>query len=216
MQAENQQLPAEQTGIEPRDPKYKNSVFTIPNIICFGRIVGSFVLLATAVAGWQIGFVLLFVALSLSDWIDGKLARRLHQRSDLGARIDSLADSILYAALIGGALILNPDMITQEAAWIIAAIVSYALTTAAGLLKYGKVPSYHTYGAKACQWLALVAGVYVVMDWSPWPLRVTTIVGVLTNLEATAITLMLNQWRADVPSLLHVWKSRSHDAAKES
>ena len=87
---------------EPRDERYKDSIVTIPNLICIGRMVGSLVLLAIAVAGWRYWFVGLFLALSLSDWIDGKLARWLHQRSDLGARLDSAADAILYAALIGG------------------------------------------------------------------------------------------------------------------
>ena len=92
-------------NIEPRDEKYKDAIFTVPNLICFGRLFGSFALFGVALLGWPYWFVGLFLALSLSDWIDGKLARWLHQRSDFGARLDSAADAMLYAALIGGACI---------------------------------------------------------------------------------------------------------------
>ncbi len=48
-----------------------------------------------AVAAW------LLAALGATDWVDGYLARRLHQVSDLGKIIDPVADRIL---VIGGLL----------------------------------------------------------------------------------------------------------------
>lgn len=190
---------------EPRDPEFKNSIITIPNIICFGRLIGSFVLFAFALMGWRYPFVGLFLVLSLSDWIDGKLARWLHQRSDLGARLDSTADAVLYAALIGGALVLSWEILQHELIWLAIGIGSYAVTTGAGLWKYGRVPSYHTYGAKLTQWLAMIAGVCLILQWSVWPMRIVVIAVTLTNLEATLITLALKSWQADVLTLFHVW-----------
>jgi cardiolipin synthase len=195
---------------EPRDERYKDSIVTIPNLICIGRMIGSLVLFAIAVAGWRYWFVGLFLVLSLSDWIDGKLARWLHQRSDLGARLDSAADAVLYTALIGGALILSWDVLQHELIWLAVVIGSYLLTSGAGLWKYGRVPAYHTYGAKLTQWVALVAGICLVLNWSVWPLRIAVIAGTLTNLEATAITCVLNEWRADVLTLFHVWPEDKH------
>lgn len=191
--------------IEPRDEKYKNAIVTLPNVICFARLAGSFVLFGFAVAGWRAAFVGLFVVLSLSDWIDGKLARWLHQRSDFGARLDSFADAALYAGLIGGCLLLSWETLQHELVWLAVGIGSYALTTGAGLMKYGRVPSYHTYGAKASQWLALIAGGFIILNGSAWPMRIAVIAVTLTNLEATAMTCALKKWRADVLTLFHVW-----------
>jgi len=194
--------------IEPRDAKFKDSVITVPNVICIVRLVGSFGLLAVAWTGQPYWFVGLFLVLSLSDWIDGKLARWLHQRSDLGARLDSTADTVLYAALIGGAVILSWDLLKHELVWLAVVLGSYALTTGAGLWKYGRVPSYHTYGAKGTQWLAMIAGVSIILGWSVWPMRIAVIAATLTNLEATAITCVLKEWRADVLTIFHVWPNR--------
>lgn len=201
---------------EPRDERYKDSIVTIPNLICMGRMVGSLVLFAIAMAGFRYWFVGLFLVLSLSDWIDGKLARWLHQRSDLGARLDSRADAMLYTALIGGALILSWDQLQHELVWLAIGIGSYLLTTGAGLWKYGRVPAYHTYGAKVTQWIALAAGICLVLNWSVWPMRIAVIAGALTNLEAIAITSVLNEWRADVLTLFHVWPEDKHISPDES
>ncbi len=201
---------------EPRDARYKDSIFTIPNVICMGRMAGSLVLLAFAVAGWRYWFVGLFLILSLSDWIDGKLARWLHQRSDLGARLDSAADAALYAALIGGALILSWNLLQHELIWLAVGIGSYFLTSGAGLWKYGRVPAYHTYGAKLTQWVALVAGICLVLHWSVWPFRIAVIAVTLTNLEATTITCVLKEWRADVLTLFHVWPEDKHFLPNET
>ena len=196
---------------EPRDERYKDSIVTVPNVICFIRLVGSFVLLGFAFAGWRYGFVGLFLALSLSDWIDGKLARWLHQRSEFGARLDSAADAALYVGLLGGMVVLCWDRLQPEIPWLAMGLGSYAMTTGAGLLKYGRVPSYHTYGAKFTQWLALIAGLCFILDWAVWPLRLAMISVTLTNIEATLITCVLKEWQADVLTLFHVWPSQPAD-----
>lgn len=194
-----------QPTIEPRDPKYKDSILTVPNLICFARIAGSFVLFALAYAEMPYWFVGVFTLLSLSDWVDGRLARWLKQRSDFGARLDSFADSILYASLIAGVVFLSWQTVQHELVWLGVAVASYALTSTVGLLKFGRIPSYHTFLAKKTQWLALLAGVSLVLDWSVWPLRICAVAVVITNLEATLISLVLKEWVADVLTIFHVW-----------
>ncbi len=122
---------------------------------------------------------------------------------------------LLYAALTGGALLLSWETLQHELVWILVAIGSYLMTTIAGLWKYGRVPSYHTYGAKTCQWMALIAGICVVLNWSVWPFRITTVAVLITNIEATAITFLLPQWRADVLTIFHVWDPDKRDPLEQ-
>jgi len=185
------------------DQPYKDRYLTIPNVICFGRIVGSLGLIGVAVAGYPRMFVGGFIALSLSDWVDGKLARWLNQRSDFGARLDSASDSVLYACLLVGCFILKWDVLQNELLLIGLGVSSYVLTSGYGLWKYGRIPSYHTYGAKSTQWLILFGAVAMLLDMSIWPLRVAIVAGTLTNLEATAMTHLLPVWTADLLSIFH-------------
>ena len=183
---------------------FQNRIITIPNIICGLRLLGAITLFAIAVMKDPQLFAIVFTVLSLSDWIDGRLARWLHQRSDFGARLDSFADSVLYLALFFGLAWLKWSVLQGETLWWVTAFLSYVLTTSMGLWKYGKIPSYHTYGAKLSQWIVLVGGVSLLFSYSVWPFRVAMIAVTLTNLEATAITWYLKEWRADVLTVLHV------------
>lgn len=195
--------------IEPLSA-YKSRYVTVPNVICTIRLIGSLWLFLLAFQGHLGWFTGVFVALSLSDTIDGRLARWLGQRSDFGARLDSFADSVLYAGLFFGLFLFQWETLSQEMGWWACALGSYLLTTAAGLWKYGRVPSYHTYGAKASQWLVLAGAVCLLLDYTLWPFRAAMLLVTLTNLESLAITWLEPQWRADVLTVLHVLR-RNND-----
>lgn len=180
-----------------------NRLWTIPNVICIGRFFGSLFLFPIAYAGLETAFVVAVLLLFASDWIDGKIAIWLHQRSVLGARIDSVADSTFYVMTGLGALWLKWSEFGAVFWWIVAAVISYAITISSALLKYGKMPSYHTYGAKISNWLVM-AGMVAWFLWGQvWPLRLALVGVMLTNLETAVMTWLLPTWRADVPTLWH-------------
>jgi CDP-diacylglycerol--glycerol-3-phosphate 3-phosphatidyltransferase len=178
-------------------------LWTVPNGLSAVRLVLSPVLVVLAwegAADWCLG---LFIGLWVTDWLDGTLAKRLKQETAFGARLDSLADAAFYGAAVLAVCLLDWPLIRREAIWIGAAAASYAVTTAAGLLRFGRVPSYHTRLAKTSWLLVGVAVISVLAGWSVWPLRVALAAVVVTNLEATAITLILSEWRVNVPSVYH-------------
>jgi CDP-diacylglycerol--glycerol-3-phosphate 3-phosphatidyltransferase len=76
-------------------------------------------------------------------------------------------------------------------------------------LKYGKAASYHSYLAKA--W-GLVMGVAVIGALSfggPWWLVwVSLMLGIASDAEGLAMSLMLPRWRNDVKTLSVAWKLR--------
>ena len=95
------------TAAEPSAEAFvPNRLPTIPNLICGTRLVGSFVLVGIAWFDYSELFLWVFLLLAVSDWIDGKLAILLNQRSVFGARLDSWADAALYAALLVGAVMM--------------------------------------------------------------------------------------------------------------
>lgn len=187
---------------------FRHRIVTVPNIICLIRFFGAIGMLGLAYLNDARSFTIVFTLMSLSDWIDGRLARWLNQRSDFGARLDSFVDSVLYLCLFVGMFWLRWDILKSEAVWWVLAWLSYVLTTGAGLWKYGRIPSYHTYGAKTTQWLVLAGALCLLLDVSVWPFRVAMLGVILTNLEATVITCCLKEWRADVLTLWHILPAR--------
>ncbi|WP_394768582.1 CDP-alcohol phosphatidyltransferase family protein [Lacisediminihabitans sp.] len=77
-------------------------IFTIPNILSFLRLLLVPVFLVLIVLA-QDGYALLvLVVSSVTDYLDGILARRLNQISRLGQLLDPAADRLfIFAALIG-------------------------------------------------------------------------------------------------------------------
>lgn len=182
--------------------------WTIPNVLCIARFSGSFGLLPIAAAGLAGWFVGVYLVLILSDLIDGPIARSLRQRSNIGAHLDSIADVALNTCLIAGVAILRWDVLRNELALLGTVVASYCLSMAFGFWKYRRLLSYHTYIAKCTQWLAMIAALSLVLDWSVWPFRLAAGAAILGNLEAVAITAVLTKWKADVPTLFRVWPSR--------
>jgi CDP-diacylglycerol--glycerol-3-phosphate 3-phosphatidyltransferase len=174
---------------------------TIPNVLSAIRLVGSpFLVVAGWIdhPDWCLG---VFILLWLTDWVDGKLATLLKQQTPFGARLDSVADATFYASSLIALGLLRWDMIRAEAAWLGAAVATYAASLLAGWIRFGRLPSYHTRLAKVSWLLAGLAVIATFAGWSPWWLRVAAGAVTLTNLEAVAITVVLREWRVDVRSV---------------
>jgi cardiolipin synthase (CMP-forming) len=184
----------------------------LPNLLCLGRLVGSFFLVGIALGGTNQVFLAVFLVLALTDYVDGRLAVWLGQQTTFGARLDSLADISLFAAVLFGAVWLEGPALRAEWAWITAAVVSYAASNTASLTKFRRLPSYHTRAAKVSNFLILVATAALFTGWSVWPLRIATAAVTLANLEAVAITCTLRQWRVNVPSLYHALRPERQPA----
>ena len=185
-----------------------NRIATIPNAICVIRFVGSLFLVPLA---WQQRgevFLWLFIFLAMTDWVDGKLAILLDQRTIIGARLDSWADAALYAALLFGLVIMHDDTMRREFGWIGAALATYLFSIAVALWKFRRWPSYHTRAAKISWFLTAVAVIALLTEWSVWPLRIAAVAVTLTSLEALLITLISPGWRVDVASVYHAWRER--------
>jgi phosphatidylglycerophosphate synthase len=182
------------------------SWLTPPNLVTCLRIIGSPGMVLLALMGERFGFGVLAVALVITEWLDGFLARGLHAESALGARLDTVADSLFCLSLLVALVVFEPALIAHEAYWIVAATLSYLCSCLASLIKFRCLPSYHTWAAKGV-WIIMAAGVVSLLaEWSAWPLRIGMVCVVLTNLEATAITLWLNECNVNVPSFWHAWR----------
>lgn len=75
-------------------------ILTIPNVLSFFRVILTFVILALLNNYLYRWAFLCFLMASLTDVLDGFMARRLNQETRFGAWIDSVADNVFNIALI--------------------------------------------------------------------------------------------------------------------
>jgi len=181
---------------------------TVPNLICGTRFLLAPVLLILAwngSAGLYTGFL---ITAFLLDMIDGPVARWTGQLSDLGPRLDSLADFSIFITLPAGVWWLWPEIIIQECIFVALMLGSLILPPLIGLIKFHAITSYHTWLAKLAVTLAAISAVLLVLGGPAWPLRVATVFCVLAAIEEIAITWILKRPVSDVKTICHVLKRR--------
>jgi len=181
---------------------------TIPNLLSLLRLVLTPLFLLAAYIGQHNLFWLLFLIALLSDAADGYLARRLGQTSELGARLDSWGDCAVYCATPLAVWWLWPEIIRAQALFVSLAVAAFLLPISIGLLKFGRLTSYHTVGAKIAAVLLAVTTPLLLLDWAVWPFQLAVLVLLLAETEEIAITLILPEWRSDVPSFRHARQQR--------
>ncbi len=142
-----------------------NRVLTVPNLVSFIRLIGVgvfwWVILVEeniVAAAWLIFLV------GWTDWIDGYLARKLNQVSELGKALDPIADRLMIvSAVLGGMIIdvvplgIGIPLLLREA---IMAVVALVLVSRGGgtlpvrdmgklatFIIYGSIPAFYLAGA---------------------------------------------------------------------
>lgn len=87
---------------QPVGDEVSSRVLTLPNILSLARILLVPVFLLLLIEGRDAAALVVLVISSATDFLDGFLARRLHQISRLGQLLDPAADRLyIFAALIG-------------------------------------------------------------------------------------------------------------------
>ena len=121
------------------EPTRENRVWTLPNLLSALRLAGVpvflWLVLGPEADGWALG---LLVLSGITDYLDGWLARRLHQTSVVGQILDPVADRLYILAVVVGLAL--RDIIP----WWLAVMLPLR-----DLLMWGLVPLLRTRGYSA-------------------------------------------------------------------
>lgn len=129
-------------------PELSERILTIPNILSFARLLLVPVFLVLLVQGQDAAALAVLAVSSLTDYLDGYIARRFQQMSRLGQLLDPAADRLyIFAAIIG--------LATRELVpwWIVAVVVGRDVL----LLVLGIVLANHGFGPLPVHQLGKIA-----------------------------------------------------------
>jgi CDP-diacylglycerol--glycerol-3-phosphate 3-phosphatidyltransferase len=145
----------------------------------------------------------------LSDVFDGIVARRLGVATPGLRRLDSLADTLFYAAAVCAAWRLYPAVIADHAAALLTLAALEIARYAFDLAKFRREASYHMWSSKL--WgLFLFVGLFALLALgrSGPEVAPAIYVGIVADVEGLAISVVLRQWEPDVPTLVHALRRR--------
>lgn len=174
-------------------------------------MLGPTVLAFAAFAPIQEVFVACLFIAFFSDVFDGMIARRLNIATEGIRRLDSIADSIFYACAAIAAFMLYPQAIKDRATSLgvlaFLEVVRYAIDYA----KYRKETSYHMWSSKV--WgIFLFLGFLSLLGYgqSGFLVSLAIYAGIVADVEGLLISLLLTEWRHDVPTVIHALKIRQN------
>lgn len=187
----------------------------LPNAISVARIIIAPIALWSAWSGHEVVYKTLFTAAVVSDFLDGAIARLLRIESDLGARLDALADMLTYLVLFFAICWLWPDFIYNRM-WLLAAgLVLYSIGYVVGFLRFRKLNAFHSWAGKATAVL-MACGMIVWFVGGPgWFFTAALSFSLLSGLEQIAIAAVIPVWRTGVPTIWHALRHR-HEARIKS
>jgi len=164
----------------------------------------------------QFAFGCLLLLAFLSDIFDGVIARRLHIATPMLRRLDSIADSVFYLAALFAAWYLHAAALHAHLTALLVLAGLEVGRYAFDLLKFKREASYHMWSSKL--WgICLFVGCFALLalNRSGIAVAVAIYVGIVADIEGLLISMILPQWRTDVPTFVHALRLRDASLARK-
>lgn len=172
----------------------------VPNFITALRIIGTACLLF--IEPLSTAFYIIYTLSGFSDVLDGWIARTTHTTSELGSKLDSIADLLLYAVMI---VRVFPELWDRLAVWIwyvlavvlVIRLISYGYVA----VKHRRFSAMHTYGNKATGLLAFLVPYFLLLKNATPACGVVVIVALLSTVEELFLHLCMKEYDSGVKSV---------------
>jgi len=182
----------------------------VPNLITLARVLMAPALAWLAATGHETAFAWVLIAALASDLADGLVARMFHLGTRFGALFDSIADVLTLSVAAYGIWVFHREVLLDHRLACGAAIGGGLAVFIAGLLRYGRIASFHTYAAKATAYvLGFFLATLFLFGFVPLLFAATVVLSVLGSVEELALIWYLPRWRADVRGLWWVLRERA-------
>ena len=172
----------------------------IPNLITMIRIAGSICLLFVKPLSYA--FYVIYTVSGLSDAVDGFIARNTNTVSELGSKLDSVADLSFYIVMI---LRILPELLKKLPFWIwyivLTVVVLRIASYAVAAIRFRKFASLHTLLNKAAT--LMIFFVPYIINFNVLLSVFCTIIsitGVVSSLEELVIHLTRKEYRSNISS----------------
>jgi phosphatidylglycerophosphate synthase len=179
-----------------------------PNLVSGARIALMPAVVAVAMAGSRRWFLALMAVSLATDVLDGYLARRLNAYSELGRKLDSVADYLTMLAGLAGLAWLWPDIVRRELPWIVSGLGAFFSVVVYGFVRLGRAPCYHTWLAKIGVAACVLAMIPLLAGGSAVPFHLVIGLQIITALDEMTIALLVPWHVGEMRSSWHAWRIR--------
>lgn len=187
----------------------RKHIVTVPNALSAYRLAIAPAIVGVILCGHRTAFAVLVIVSLGTDVFDGLIARRWHQETDLGTKLDSWADLVTYAVAMGGMTMFEWPFIVAHAVAFELLAGFYLAAQALSLVRFHRLINLHLYSSKA---MGVVLGVffalYFLVAYIPVLFYGMLALGILNSLEAILVLCLLRERRSNVGGLYRVLRDR--------
>lgn len=183
--------------------KKKTEIYNLPNFVSLIRLLMAPVLLWLAVTQQHDWFIIALVFAVFTDVLDGFLARALSQITEMGSRLDSWGDFVIYSVMAISAWILWPEIVIAEKYYFAVILMSFTLPVIIGLVKFRTLTSYHTWSVKLAVGITIVAYILLFSGVLDWAFKLAAVMCVYAAIEEIMISFILKHEHVDVRTVWH-------------
>lgn len=189
---------------------FENRFFNLPNILSMSRIVFLPLLYVFIFRldepYMKLAFISLYILLGLTDFFDGRIARKYDICSELGSALDSLGDVFLYLSSAYFIYALAEEAIITNFWFLIFMLASLVLLVIIGLIKFGKPKLLHTITGKVGAMMVFFLVIVSTIADPTLFLFLTILMFVVHFYETILIIFMYGDVSPDTFSIFHVEK----------
>ncbi len=171
---------------------------TTANILSIVRIILALALFW--VRPLSVLFYAIYLICVISDVLDGYVARKTHTESNLGEKLDSVSDLIMFVVLT---IILFPliNLTTQIIIWIVIIGLIRAVSMMVVLVKYKTFAILHTYGNKITGLVLAAFPLSLAFIQLEALMYIICVIASISAIEEFFIHLSSNELRANKKSI---------------
>ena len=177
-----------------------NKLHYLPNFITSLRIVGAFCLIFTV--PFSTAFFVLFAFTGITDVLDGFIARKTGSTSELGSKLDSAADILLYSVMVLKILPKVVGVVWTPIWYGFGAAVTVRLASyVTAIVRFKCFSSLHTYMSKLTGIIVFSLPYFYVTPYFNVVCIVLCVVAFFASLEALISNLTRKTYKSDLKTI---------------
>jgi phosphatidylglycerophosphate synthase len=158
------------------------------------------------------------IAVGVTDFLDGLVARRFGQVSPAGARLDLIADTLVLLSAAAWIVALDPEVVGDNAALIACAFLVYLVAVGIGIVNLRRLPNLRLYSSRVAGGLLYAFAVITLIGGRYDRLLLAVAVGafIVSCVETVAGELLFSVADANIGSVLLEWRRRADSSTVQA
>ena len=189
--------------------KTVNIPLNVPNLLSLYRLFSFPFILILAILGHESLFAFFIWFNLTTDILDGWIARRFNQITEIGAKIDGLADSGTYILALTGIFLFKWNSFEPYAISFFIFIGFFIISRLFSLIKLGRFFGFQTYAGKTGGY---IHGLFFItlffIGFYQWFYYLMIFSGLILFLENIILTIVLKESKSNVKGLYWVLKNQ--------